>query len=138
MGNSTCPKKSKQVFIVFVWKRNKQSQLKNIRRRKWMDNTKFIISYLWLWREKESIFITQPTSKKKNLSQFQYCCPQAPCTPCPRTTLIIRVSGNSWFFPQFLSWDEGKMKKAEKKTDTKHMNTKQICCNFGYLLCSLK
>ena len=30
------------------------------------------------------------------------------------------------------------MKKAEKKTDAKHMNTKQICCNFGYLQRSLK
>ena len=40
---------------------------------------------------------------KKPFPQFQCCCPQAPCTRCPRTTLTIRGRGNSWFLPQFLS-----------------------------------
>ena len=31
-----------------------------------------------------------------------------------------------------------KWKKQIKRTGTKHLNTKQICWNFGYLICSLE
>ena len=50
VGNSAYPEKSKQVFRSSI---SLQGEQKHWRRRK--GNTKFIISYLWIWREKESI-----------------------------------------------------------------------------------
>ena len=51
VGNSAYPKESKQVLIVFDWKEDT-----SLEEEAKVNATRFIISYLWLWREEESIF----------------------------------------------------------------------------------
>ena len=72
--------------------------------------------FLFFWN-KNIVFLHYTTYfwKKAAFSQFQSCCPQAPCTACPRTALIIGGRRNSWLLPQFLPRVVWKMKKAKRK-----------------------
>ena len=49
--NSAYPKESKQVFILLNWKEDTSIEDEGK-----VIATRFIISYLWLWREKEGVF----------------------------------------------------------------------------------